>query len=259
MSKPENVADIVIVTAAYGYTAVKDLGGQAALLKPIAESGANGVEIRRELLVEGEVDKLKALGEKIRQHGLYSFYSVPESLFAADSSINPSLSKFLDEAASLGARKLKLALGAFSPGVDLTELKVLLNQHSVELVVENDQTPDGGILHPMNAFFFAAEALELPVTMTFDMANWQWVGQDALEAAKTLGQHVGYVHVKAAHERNGKLHAVALDDSDGSWKPLLAKLPRNAPRGIEFPLEGDDLTAVTRHYVELLRKEASEA
>ncbi|CCJ90415.1 Epimerase KguE [Cronobacter turicensis 564] len=28
-----------------------------------------------------------------------------------------------------------------------------------------------------------------------------------------------------------------------------------APRGIEFPLEGRDLTAVTRHYVNLLREE----
>ncbi|MWT63516.1 sugar phosphate isomerase/epimerase, partial [Escherichia coli] len=27
------------------------------------------------------------------------------------------------------------------------------------------------------------------------------------------------------------------------------------PRGIEFPLEGTDLTAVTRHYVNLLREE----
>ncbi len=259
MSKPENVADIVIVTAAYGYKAVKDLGGQEALLKPIAESGADGIEIRRELLVDGEIEHLKALGEKISQHGLYAFYSVPESLFSSDSSINPSLKKFLDEAADLGARKLKLALGAFAPGVDLTELKVLLNAHHVELVVENDQSPDGGILHPMNAFFFAAEALELPVAMTFDMANWQWVDQDALEAANTLSQHVSYVHVKAASQRDGKLHAVALDDSDGSWKPLLAKLPRSAPRGIEFPLEGEDLTAVTRYYVDLLRKEAAEA
>ncbi|MGL4201150.1 MAG: sugar phosphate isomerase/epimerase, partial [Enterobacter roggenkampii] len=32
-------------------------------------------------------------------------------------------------------------------------------------------------------------------------------------------------------------------------------LPADAPRGIEFPLEGADLTAVTRHYVNLLREE----
>lgn len=253
MSRSENVADIVIVTAAYGYQAVKDLGGQAALLTPIAESGADGVEIRRELFAEGEVEQLEALGEKIRRHGLFAFYSVPESLFLAQGNVNPSLADFLTEASRLQAKKLKIALGAFVPGEDLTALKVLLNQHDVELVVENDQTPDGGILHPMNAFFYAAEALDLPVAMTFDMANWLWVGQDALEAARTLREHVSYVHVKAAESRGGKMHAVALDDSDGSWKPVLGALPDNVPRGIEFPLEGEDLTAVTRHYVELLR------
>lgn len=258
MQKAEKLAEIVVVTAAYGNQTVKDLGGQAELLKHIAESGADGVEIRRELFVEGEINQLDVLAEKIGQHGLMAFYSVPESLFLAGGEVNPSLANFLNEADSLNARKLKIALGNFKPGEDLTELKVLLKQHHVEVVVENDQTPDGGILHPMNAFFFAAESLHLPVAMTFDMANWLWVGQDALEAAKSLSQHVNYVHVKAASERDGKLHAVALDDSDGSWKPVLAALPRSAPRGIEFPLVGDDLTAVTRYYVDLLRKEAAE-
>ena len=258
MQTPENLAKVVIVTAAFGYQTVKDLGGQAELLKHIAESGADGVEIRRELFEEGEINHLDTLAEKIRQHGLIAFYSVPESLFLPGGEVNPSLADFLSEAETLGAQKLKIALGNFKPGLDLTALKVLVKQRRVEVVVENDQTPDGGILHPMNAFFYAAESLHLPVAMTFDMANWLWVGQDALEAAKTLSEHVSYVHVKAAQERNGKLHAVALDDSDGSWKPVLAALPRSAPRGIEFPLEGDDLTAVTRYYVDLLRKEAAE-
>ncbi|MEG3133525.1 sugar phosphate isomerase/epimerase [Rouxiella sp. T17] len=253
MSTSNNVAEIVIVTAAYGYQAVKDLGGQSALLTHIAEAGADGVEIRRELFADGEIERLETLGQEIRQHGLFAFYSVPESLFLAKGEVNPSLADFLAEAERLQAKKLKIALGAFVPGEDLTALKVLLKQHAVELVVENDQTPDGGILHPMNAFFYAAEALHLPVAMTFDMANWLWVGQDALEAANTLREHVSYVHVKAAESRDGKFHAVALDDSDGSWKPVLAALPNTAPRGIEFPLEGDDLTAVTRHYVDLLR------
>ncbi|HGY5777437.1 TPA: sugar phosphate isomerase/epimerase, partial [Serratia marcescens] len=44
-------------------------------------------------------------------------------------------------------------------------------------------------------------------------------------------------------------------DTDGSWRDLLARLPNDAPRGIEFPLQGDDLEAVTRHYVNILRAE----
>lgn len=40
---------IIVVTAAYGYEHVQAAGGQKALLPVIAKSGADGVEIRREL------------------------------------------------------------------------------------------------------------------------------------------------------------------------------------------------------------------
>lgn len=73
----------------------------------------------------------------------------------------------------------------------------MLEQHLVKLVVENDQTPDCGSLSLLSAFFHEAENNCLPVRMTFDMVNWQWVGQDALAAAEHLACHVSYVHVKA--------------------------------------------------------------
>jgi len=251
--------DIVVVMAAYGNDNVKALGGQAALLSVVADAGADGVEIRRELFDESDFSTLAELAENIRQKGLFAVYSVPESLFVENGEVNPALKKFLEEASTLGARSLKLALGHFKSGADLTPLKALLETSAVKVVVENDQTPDCGVLSLMNAFMFTAQSLHLPLEMTFDMANWLWVGQDPLTAADHLAHYVGYVHVKAAEKRGEKWHAVALDDSDGSWKPLLAKLPQAVPRGIEFPLEGQDLTAVTRHYVDLLREDATHA
>ena len=89
--------------------------------------------------------------------------------------------------------------------------------------------------------------------MTFDMANWCWTQENAEQAAAELGAYVGYIHVKAAVPHGDSFRAVALDDASDSWRTLLKQLPDNIPRGIEFPLEGDDLLAVTRHYVTLLR------
>ena len=246
--------EIVIVTAAYGNSVVKARGGQAELLSVIADAKADGVEIRRELFTAGELDSLPALAEKIKSHGLFAVYSVPFPLFSAGGKLNSDASQYFEEARILNARTIKFSLGEFMPGQDLTPLKVVLASSPVKLVVENDQSPDCGILSRINAFMFAAESLHLPLSMTFDMANWLWVGQDPAVAAERLARHVGYVHVKAAQKSSGKWHAVALDDSDGSWEPLLKSLPQDVPRGIEFPLEGDDLTAVTRHYVELLRQ-----
>lgn len=250
--------EIVIVTAAYGNSVVKDLGGQAELLSVIAAAKADGVEIRRELFSPQELDTLPALAEKIQHHGLFAVYSVPFPLFLSGGELtggelNPDAPQYFEEARILNARTIKFSLGEFEPGQDLTPLKVVLASSPVKLVVENDQTPECGILSRINAFMFAAESLHLPLSMTFDMANWLWVGQDPAMAAERLARHVGYVHVKAAEKRAGKWHAVALDNSDGSWEPLLKMLPQDVPRGIEFPLEGDDLTAVTRHYVDVLR------
>lgn len=245
--------EIVVVTAAYGWDAVREAGGQTALLPVIAAAGADGVEIRRELMAEEELAALPALAGKIKELGLFAVYSVPEGLFEADGSLNGKLGARLKEAAVLNARLIKFSLGHYRPGFDFTALNTLLAQSPVRLVVENDQTADCGILSPLNAFFAAVKDSRSPIRMTFDMANWHWVGEDPAQAAQMLAGRVDYIHVKAAAYEGKGWRAVELDHSDGAWKPLLGMLPGNVMRGIEFPLQGGDLVAVTRHYVNLLR------
>ncbi len=247
--------EIIVVTSAYGTEKVRQLGGQAALLPLIANAGADGVEIRRELLSPQELDDLPVLAQALEQHQLRAVYSAPEALFTPQHTLNPNLSAFLAEARILRASRLKLSLGHYQPGFDFTELKIALGQYPTQLMVENDQTADCGILSQLFAFFHAVAENPLPVGMTFDMANWHWVGQDAFTAAAKLARHVGYIHVKAATQGPRGWRAIALDDTDGSWRDLLARLPQDVPRGIEFPLQGDNLEAITRHYVDLLRAE----
>lgn len=246
--KPE----VIIVTAAYGSETVRHLGGQGELLPIVAAAGADGVEIRRELLGQQELSRLPTLCARIEQAELFCVYSAPEPLCLPDGSINPLLSPLLREAEQLNARLLKLSLGHYRSAGVLNALAPLLADTAVRLVIENDQTLDCGILAPLSAFFRDVQAVGLPVTMTFDMANWHWVGQPAAPAARQLASCVSYIHVKAARCDPRGWRAVALDDSDGSWKKVLSLLPDSVPRGIEFPLQGDDLVAVTRHYVKQL-------
>ena len=98
--KPE----MIVVTAAYGYQNIIALGGQRALLPIVAEAGADGVEIRRELLTEPELQRLSELAEAITAHQLHAFYSVPDALFAEDGTLNAQLGRYLQEAGQLGAR-----------------------------------------------------------------------------------------------------------------------------------------------------------
>lgn len=245
--KPE----IIVVTAAYGQQQVAALGGQYALLPIIQQAGADGVEIRRELFDEDALTRLPELGEAIAAHDLIAFYSVPDALFTTDGALNPRLDRYLHEAEQLNARLLKFSLGHYNGAADSEKLRQALAHDSVKLVVENDQTACGK-LAPL-ARFFAEFGAALPHGMTFDMGNWLWTGEKAEQAAQSLGRYIGYIHVKAAVPHRDSFRAIALDDADDQWRALLKQLPASVPRGIEFPLEGDNLVDVTRHYVDLLR------
>jgi sugar phosphate isomerase/epimerase len=244
----------MVVTAAYGHDQVRAAGGQTAMLPIIAEAGADGVEIRRELLTDAELKTLSTMASAIEIFGLLACYSAPEPLFLEDGNLNPRLPELLEEAQALQALWLKVSLGHFSHTEQFNVLRQWLDNSGMALVVENDQT-DCGQLAPMQRFQAACREMALPVTLTFDMGNWLWVGDSPEEAARHLAPAVSYIHVKAAVPHKDNFRAVAPDRADARWLDLLGQLPADAPRGIEFPLEGADLTAVTRHYVNLLREE----
>ena len=245
---------IMVVTAAYGAEQVRQAGGQLAMLPVIAGAGADGVEIRRELFNSEELLALPALGESIELLGLLACYSAPAALFMPDGTLNPDLPRYLSEASTLNALWLKVSLGHFSDTQPLHALRALLDESGMALVVENDQT-DCGQLAPMQRFKAACRDMALPVTLTFDMGNWLWVGDSPEQAAQKLASTVGYIHVKAAVAHRDSYRAVPPDAADPRWLTLLKTLPGDVPRGIEFPLEGQDLAAVTRRYIELLREE----
>ena len=245
---------IMVVTAAYGAEQVRQAGGQRAMLPVIAGAGADGVEIRRELFSADELNRLAELAADIERRGLLVCYSAPEALFAADGALNPHLSDLLQEAQTLNALWLKLSLGHFTHHHGLETLRDILRESGMALVVENDQT-DCGQLAPMQRFKAACRVNQLPITLTFDMGNWLWVGDSPEEAARHLAPAVSYIHVKAAEPHHSHFRAVPPDEASGRWLALLDNLPADAPRGIEFPLTGHDLTAVTRRYVNLLRED----
>lgn len=233
---------------------LKRLAGSPPYCRLSPVSGADGVEIRRELFSADELNRLAELAADIERRGLLVCYSAPEALFAADGALNPHLSDLLQEAQTLNALWLKLSLGHFTHHHGLETLRDILRESGMALVVENDQT-DCGQLAPMQRFKAACRVNQLPITLTFDMGNWLWVGDSPEEAARHLAPAVSYIHVKAAEPHHSHFRAVPPDEASGRWLALLDNLPADAPRGIEFPLTGHDLTAVTRRYVNLLRED----
>lgn len=157
------------------------------MLPIIAEAGADGVEIRRELLTDAELKTLSTMASAIELFGLLACYSAPEPLFLDDGNLNPRLPQLLEEAQALQALWLKVSLGHFSHTEQFDDLREWLDNSGMELVVENDQTACGR-LQPMQRFNEACQTQSLPISLTFDMGNWLWVGDSRNRPRRTWRQ-----------------------------------------------------------------------
>jgi sugar phosphate isomerase/epimerase len=237
---------VSISLSSFGADAVRN-SGQAHYFAVAAQAGASHVELRAELLEP--CPDLAAYAALAASHQLTLVYSSPLELWQADTNRpNPALPEVLAAAAQAGAVWLKTSLGHFTPNADLKALAALLRDVPVRLLVENDQTHQGGRIEPLVQFFTGARARQVPVGMTFDIGNWEWQAQSALGAAGQLGHHVEYLHCKAVRmSPAGKLMAVPPEARDlATWVRLLRRFPAGITRAIEYPLQGDNLPATVR-------------
>lgn len=227
--------------------------GQAALAEIVAQAGADGVEFRGELQRQ-EAGEIEAQRTVAQTHGLVTVWSSPEGLWDANGVLDEAaLARAFDTARALGAYRVKMSLGGFPVGGDLTALAPWVQRDGIELVVENDQTESAGTRQPLQDFFARTQALGWRIPMTFDMGNWHWTGEDPVLCADDFSAYVGYVHAKGVLRRLADWIAVPLSESQAAWRAVLRRLPADVPRAIEYPLQGDDLIAVTRDAVTQLR------
>jgi sugar phosphate isomerase/epimerase len=220
------------------------------------EAGADGFEVRGELL-DDPASELPAIAHAVRERGADLVYSSPQGLWSADGALDMvALQDGLAAARTLGAPRLKMSIGGFTPAsaATLPQLADALKRGEVELVIENDQTAAAGTVPALEAFFDATHAAGLPLGMTFDMGNWHWTGECPQEAAHSLAARVRYVHCKGVQRQPRKWVAVPLAESAAPWRAVLRAMPRKVPWAIEYPLVGDDLLAVTRAEIAQLRE-----
>ncbi|WP_137895063.1 TIM barrel protein [Ramlibacter sp. 2FC] len=249
-SRPE----VLVSLSSFGAAEVRRRG-QAWFAALAAEAGADGVEVRGELLNEAQAE-LPAIAALAAERGLSLVYSSPEGLWNGQGALDEgALARGLAAAQVLGAGRLKMAIGGYgrASAPSLPALAQRLAEERVELVIENDQTEAAGTLAALQAFFEQAGAAGLALGMTFDMGNWHWTGEDPLQAAAQCAPRVRYVHCKGVQRQPGQWAAVPLAASAAPWRAILRGLPRQVPRAIEYPLQGDDLLAVTRQQLDLVR------
>ncbi|MFP3517021.1 AP endonuclease [Pseudomonas sp. SIMBA_077] len=242
---------VSISLSSYGADLVRERG-QASFIELLANAGASRIELREELLTGEDAASFKLA---VNQHGLECLFSSPMELWqAGQSRPNPQLLPTLQRAHDFGAHWLKVSLGYFTEHCDVQQLAACLSQQPVRLLVENDQTSQGGRIEPMQRFFDSVEQVQAPICMTFDIGNWQWQDQSASTAARLLGRHVSYLHCKGVARRpDGKLIATVPTATDlQAWEQLMKHMPHGLTRAVEYPLQGGDLNQLTREHVQVL-------
>jgi len=251
---------VLVATSAFGHSLIAE-HGQAAILPRLKEAGADGVEIRRELLPEG-FDDFEALGEACAEQSLSLVYSAADALWSGDSLASGLMTR-LEESRRLGAVAVKFSLGQYPPDASPSSRANAwqrLNERLTPpdmplLLVENDQTQDGGTVAPLAASLADADAAGCPLFMTFDIGNWHWVGADPLAAAERLGPYVRYLHCKGVVFSQGRPHASVPDTEElKGWQGLMAHFPQGVTRAIEYPLQSPQLQDFTRGQLNRLRE-----
>ena len=233
--------------------------GQLYFARLSHAAGASGVEVREELLIDA-AGELPAIAAYVRTQGLDVVYSCPQPLFAMDGQLDTAvLQHAISASQSLGASWLKMSIGGFArqsvahSATGFAALQTAIAEAGITLLIENDQTVAAGTVQALQRFFAAADAAGLPLPMTFDMGNWHYLGECALQAAQLFASRVAYVHAKGVQRLPAKWVAVPLAESAAAWRAILRTLPGGVPRAIEYPLIGDDLQAVTQHELAVLR------
>ena len=270
-----DAVEIVIVASAFGVNAVR-VDGHLKWAQAAKRAGAAGFEVRRELFAS-EADmhpqRLRALGAALADLGLWSVFSTPASLYAADGQLDTeALRLALDEAAALGARFVKLQLGGFAgvadgaaiaacvaggaSGADVSGGAGATSGKRPRLVVENGQLAQGGTPAQFVGLFeaLAREGQAGVLGMTFDTGNWAWLGVAPLAIAPQLAPYVEYIHCKTTTGEGARRFATAPADADAQFRALLERLPRDVPRGIEFPFDASRIDADAAHYVSWLAR-----
>jgi sugar phosphate isomerase/epimerase len=244
---------IVISLSSFGAAEVKR-HGQAKFIDIAKEAGADGVEIRSELLSLNK-NEISLIAEQAKC--MLRVFSCASPLFSPNGELlNDNITYALECAEWLRADIIKFSMGGGSkaPYKQLERLSALVGSQADAISIENDQSNQAGSMFHLKKFFEKSLVAGLKWGMTFDIGNWHWVGECPQKASEVFADHVRYVHTKGVYRHQlGKWVAVPLAESQAPWKTILDSLPFNTPWAIEYPLMGDDLVQVTKREVEQLR------
>jgi sugar phosphate isomerase/epimerase len=200
--------------------------------------GASGVEYRDVHWRQRE-EEIAFLSGQLQSARLQAVYAVLTPLYHPDPAQPQQLFRDIDDAATLGAKLLRVPLGT-SPAADaegdaLRESARLAvaqaAQRGIRIAVENNSRAPGEKISAIRAALMDIRSSALGTNL--DFANYATTGQDPLIAIRALGPRIIYVHAKDARRTERGLQSTFLG---GGTLPLREIFAALAKTGREFQL-----------------------
>lgn len=184
----------------------------------LSAAGFNEIEIRREYIKDNG-SELPVIAELAKRQGLTLYYAIVDT-FYKDGSLNKNaLDIYFSEAATLGAKTVKLMPGDFvALSSEDAEYLRSKTQSGLELMLENGQKTTPA---QMKDFVTACEAAGIELGITFDLGNWVWGGWDVPATAELLKPWAKAVHLKDGAEKDGQLQVVPIGEGVTDWKKVV--------------------------------------
>lgn len=206
---------------------------QSEMMDMVHELGINNVEIRREFIKDFNNELIDIKG-KSNTYGMTIYYSVPDQIYKENTLQVNDIESYCKEAYNMNAHHIKLNIGnvkeVYKRDMDL--INTLSEKYNIHITVENDQTAENGRSEKIHHFLSQVKQLNGNISLTFDIGNWAFQGEDSFENAKLLNPFVTYIHLKDIGEKRS---TSLLNEGLLDWKNIVSVLPTNLPIALEYP------------------------
>lgn len=207
---------------------------QGEMIQNAAEQGFISVEVRGDFPIDFE--EIAAVSDAT---GVEIYYSDPTPIFK-NGQVNPDLVQHLRDAKKMNAKKIKWIIGDFDKYEgSLADDLIPLLDFGIEINVENDQSQQNGRITPNVRFMEAVTQAGIDIGYVFDVGNFAFVGCDVMVASRKLAPYTRYIHLKDVYIVDGEPMTEYLGKGSLPIQQVLAQLPKDAPFGIEYPINDD--------------------
>ncbi|MFB5191240.1 sugar phosphate isomerase/epimerase family protein [Alicyclobacillus fastidiosus] len=237
----------VYVSASIFPTSIISQSGHTLLAEVVAKAGADGIEVRDELLNRSS-DSLDEIAATCQALDMDVVFSTPTPMFLANGQVNPTIQSVFEASERLQAKVIKMNLGGFEqvrdPAEGMAHLQAQLGRlERTTVTIENDQRQVANQARLIENFLTLCTEYDVPIHLTFDMGNWVFVGERMQDVAPKLMPFIRYVHVKDSElDEHGVRQTIPLDlgsPAKAADIHLLQQMTRRAPICIEYPMPWD--------------------